>query len=112
MVVQYHHQTQMLRCHHQKPRRTLTLDETNPLVKPQRRNDAHNSRTNLEARSRMTDFVVRGGLEGHRCGLPISSLRLAARMASPAMIVCNRGESGLPDAAMGHRRRPMGLRPT
>jgi hypothetical protein len=67
---------------------------------------------NLEARSRMTDFVVLDGLEGHRCGLPISFLRSAARMASPAMIVCNQGESGLPDAAMGHRRRPMGLRPT
>ena len=60
----------------------------------------------------MTDFVVLDGLEGHRCGLLISFLRSAARMASPAVIVCNRGESRLPDAAMGHRRRPMGLRPT
>jgi len=59
----------------------------------------------------MTDFAVLSISERHICGLPITSLVRAARMASLAMIVCNRGESGAPDAPMGHRRGPMGLRP-
>jgi len=33
-------------------------------------------------------------------------------MASPAMMVCNCRESGSPEVRMGHRRRPMELRPT
>jgi hypothetical protein len=73
---------------------------------------AHNSGTKLCARFRVTDFVVLSISELHICGLSITSLVCAARMASLAMIVCNRGESGSPDAPMGHRCGPMGLRPT
>jgi hypothetical protein len=60
----------------------------------------------------MTDFVVVGGLAGHNCGFAITSLLSTARMASLAMIVCNRRESGSPDARMGRRRRHTELRPT
>jgi len=60
----------------------------------------------------MAAFVVLSISEHHICGLSITSLVSAARMASLAMIVCNRRESGSPDAPMGHRRRPMELRPT
>jgi hypothetical protein len=71
----------------------------------------HNSETKLCARFRVTDFAVLSISEHHICGLPITSLVCAARMASLAMIVRNRRESGSPDAPMGHRRGPMGLRP-
>ena len=54
----------------------------------------------------MTDFVVLRGFEGHKCGLPITSLDLAARMASPAMMVRNRRESCLPDARIGRWSPP------
>jgi len=57
----------------------------------------------------VTDFAVLNISERHICGLSITSLLLAARMASLAMIVCNRLESGSPDARMGHHRGPMGL---
>ena len=57
----------------------------------------------------MTDFAVLNISERHICGLSITSLLSAARMASLAMIVCNRRESGSPDARMGHRRGPKGL---
>jgi hypothetical protein len=60
----------------------------------------------------VTDFAVLSISERHICGLSITSLVSVARMASLAMIVRNRCESGSPDAPMGHRRRPMGLRPT
>jgi len=60
----------------------------------------------------MTDFAVLGISEVHICGVSVTSQRSAARIASPPALVCNRRESGWPDARMGHRRRPMGLRPT
>ena len=71
----------------------------------------HNSGTKLCARLRVTDFAVLSISERHICGLPMTSLVCAGRMASLAMIVCNRGESGSPDAPTGHRRGPMGLHP-
>ena len=60
----------------------------------------------------MTDFAVLCDFDDHNFGFSIISLRSAARMASPAMIVCNQCESGLPQARMEERRRPMGQRPT
>src|ERR1700674_1143452 len=69
----------------------------------------HNSRTNPGARNRVTVFAVLNISERHICGLSITSLLSAARMASLAVIVCNRRESGSPDAPMGHRGGPMGL---
>jgi hypothetical protein len=72
---------------------------------------AHNSGTKLCARFRVTDFAVLSISERHIWGLPLTSLVCAARKASLATMVCNRGESVSPDAPMGHRRGPMGLRP-
>jgi len=87
------------------------MSETPLAGPPSSERKAHNSGTKLCARFRVTDFAVLSISERHICGLPITSLVCAARMASLAMIVCNRGESGSPDAPMGHRRGPMGLRP-
>jgi hypothetical protein len=73
--------------------------------------DHHNSRTNHGARWLVTDFAVLDGFEGHNSGLSITSLSSSARMASPAMMGCNLGESRLFHAGTGRRRRTSGRRP-
>ena len=60
----------------------------------------------------MTDFAAMSISKRHIFGLLITSLVSAARMASLAMIVCNQCESRSPEARAGHRRGPMGQRPT
>jgi hypothetical protein len=67
--------------------------------------DFHNPRTNLRAQRRMTDFAVRDGFVGHRCRLSITSPRSWSRMASPAGMACNRGESRRCCVRTGPRRR-------
>jgi len=58
-----------------------------------------------EAQRRMTDFAVRDGFVGHSCRLSITTSSSWSRMASPAGMACNRGESRRWCVRTGPRRR-------